>query len=1560
MRRAVFLNSGLFALTLLASSVSASPSCIANLDLDLDGRPDIVESESASGLLRIVAADRSAVIRQFVGLQAGDHFGAGFVVIPDVTGDGRPDLVVSAPAYSNGTGPRGALHLLNPHAATGVWTRFALGTDALLTRVFVVPDQDEDGKSDVVIGLGPTPSSRSLLVSGASGEVLITIDCRAEAVAQRGCGGSVLYLRTDLDGSHRVDQADLVLFGQLFAGGDPRVDFDRNGILDGADAARLSADITAGRTTAVLSPGFCPPLAGTTTGRTVVIPDPPLDPIVGVVASGCPCTLAACPTQPPQPPGGSGGPRSDPPATPRPFLRVECPPDPFECEPRKGWARVVIENYTAGPVNLCAKTDPQLWIKVGGALNTGVFGQGCASGSITLHRDETSDFKPYFYVEISDPLGVTPDCPEGGGGSFTVALIDQQGAVFNEETDCFYASCNIRWRSCPATHGQVRELDLDASGTPADPLPVVADTLGTLAYLLDSGGLPTGQLTWTVEEGDEYKVELLGSNGGQIHYLPKSFSSGSTTATIHAEYRVPDCPPRRETIVIDIQPDTDQDGLADGFETGCLNPNNPDSDGDGSPDGLERRLGSNPCDAASEPDPMGDADRDGLTDVEEVLITRTSRHSFDTDADGAQDYAEVTLSRFDAQYRAVFALHWYGQSDPLNPRSLQPSELDGYNTNYRRFFDRDSDQLFDPFEEMMGFDTLNRDQNSNGLPDGIEMSPLFGFGTGIGDPWTAIQQSSQADSDGDGLTDVSELVLGTDPLNYDSDDDGLGDGFELLAGTSPRSADTNGDGVSDSFDDPDGDGLDNYGESVYGTNPFLGDSDGDGTSDAAEIAHNGLPNDPTDGGEPLPSDERCDVTISVGDESPSQSEKWALRVGTITHRAREYGGLFTTTYVFKRGTSHTFSLQHHGTRADFGACDPDYTAAITADCMSIIVDDPNGPILFNQYGSQGDDPCNPRAGMTGKLYLPIVKAYDLRDWGPTQVNGETTIENTDLKMPRTPADVVAGVVADGATALVLRLETDDAIIAEEALQALQTSGQALKIAVGSPNQHSGGLWAVSSPFIMSPLPIEDEPLAQGYSQTVPFEQGVALYVPPITFSGPQTASNVPLVFTAFVEGPPPQPASGSLTLGLYRPPLVLVHGIWVADMQPPSSTWGDPNVAGAAWSESTATPISTRIYYAGYADTSLEGYSENAVAVYETIQRALNDYRNGIDYTTAWTPASPLLKIGPHTWVQSPSTVTLQKKRIAVSRVDVVGHSMGGQVTRWYMGDMTAVAGYPLRLRGPAPGGWSNLHPNPVAPLAMNKPACRRADNWFVGDIAHLVTIGSPFQGSLWANGIESLVDRTSAEYWELAVNERVTDGYLPLSLERRLFRRRGSSWEYLPPTGVADLCVGSSAWQAMTDAATVYPVVRWVPVATSALPVPPGQQPMGVTDCLNDLAAPYQQDAALYATRLPFPYNIVAVATTLTLPQILIDAAVSNVGVTGLNTGNSDMVVAIGSQANGNLLLPVITGIQAPHITMPALPSVPVWPTRQPQNVSISTEIGRWLSRNTSGQSWRNEGDLK
>ena len=85
--------------------------------------------------------------------------------------------------------------------------------------------------------------------------------------------------------------------------------------------------------------------------------------------------------------------------------------------------------------------------------------------------------------------------------------------------------------------------------------------------------------------------------------------------------------------------------------------------------------------------------------------------------------------------------------------------------------------------------------------------------------------SNLTDTDGDGLTDEEETVLGTDINLKDTDGDGLSDYDEVkVNNTSAVKVDTDGDGLSD------------YEEvKIYKTDPNIVDTDGDTYTDGAEV-----------------------------------------------------------------------------------------------------------------------------------------------------------------------------------------------------------------------------------------------------------------------------------------------------------------------------------------------------------------------------------------------------------------------------------------------------------------------------------------------------------------------------------------------------------------------------------------------------------------------------------------------------------------------------------------------------------------------------------------------------
>lgn len=99
---------------------------------------------------------------------------------------------------------------------------------------------------------------------------------------------------------------------------------------------------------------------------------------------------------------------------------------------------------------------------------------------------------------------------------------------------------------------------------------------------------------------------------------------------------------------------------------------------------------------------------------------------------------------------------------------------------------------------------------------------------------------SQWDTDGDGLSDLVEYQIGSDPRSGDADSDGLSDYEEVRLGSSPNRVDTDGDGLSDAEEvagwrmlyglTPDGAGLYTW----ITSDPAQSDSDGDSLTDLQE------------------------------------------------------------------------------------------------------------------------------------------------------------------------------------------------------------------------------------------------------------------------------------------------------------------------------------------------------------------------------------------------------------------------------------------------------------------------------------------------------------------------------------------------------------------------------------------------------------------------------------------------------------------------------------------------------------------------------------------------------
>jgi hypothetical protein len=136
--------------------------------------------------------------------------------------------------------------------------------------------------------------------------------------------------------------------------------------------------------------------------------------------------------------------------------------------------------------------------------------------------------------------------------------------------------------------------------------------------------------------------------------------------------------------------------------------------------------------------------------------------------------------------------------------------------------------------ESAPFSLLNAPVTTAGIAE-VESSPFSVLNTATGSALTPATDKSNTVNDSSAtLGPSSAPTIAIDPL-VDSDGDGLPDWFELLIGTDPQNADTDADGLTD------------YDEIfIYHTNPLNADTDGDGFSDSEEVLFGADPLNPAD------------------------------------------------------------------------------------------------------------------------------------------------------------------------------------------------------------------------------------------------------------------------------------------------------------------------------------------------------------------------------------------------------------------------------------------------------------------------------------------------------------------------------------------------------------------------------------------------------------------------------------------------------------------------------------------------------------------------------------------
>ena len=126
--------------------------------------------------------------------------------------------------------------------------------------------------------------------------------------------------------------------------------------------------------------------------------------------------------------------------------------------------------------------------------------------------------------------------------------------------------------------------------------------------------------------------------------------------------------------------------------------------------------------------------------------------------------------------------------------------------------DTDNEGIPDCIEDYFGTDKSKEDTDGDGLDDYTELDTLVLDPTVVDTDGDGINDGDE-DVDGDGLSNIEEINIGTNILETDTDKDGLNDYDEVkVYNTAPNKVDTDGDGVSDGK------------EIEIGTNPLVAEN----------------------------------------------------------------------------------------------------------------------------------------------------------------------------------------------------------------------------------------------------------------------------------------------------------------------------------------------------------------------------------------------------------------------------------------------------------------------------------------------------------------------------------------------------------------------------------------------------------------------------------------------------------------------------------------------------------------------------------------------------------------
>ena len=295
------------------------------------------------------------------------------------------------------------------------------------------------------------------------------------------------------------------------------------------------------------------------------------------------------------------------------------------------------------------------------------------------------------------------------------------------------------------------------------PLHLVGIEATVRTNVLDVGGAVQIEVTGTYSDGSTRDL-TAGSTGTAYSATDRQKVTLGDDGLVHG------VKPGPVTVIISHPPD----GALDGdplLATVSLTIRSPDDmDNDGMPDAWERIYGLNPNDPS---DAKQDRDGDGLNNLREFMLG-TDPNNLDTDEDGIPDGAEILdgsnplVAETLADSALQTGLHYFALLNLTTGQVEQRGKTDSNGQAFHNLI----------LAANADYRVLLFQAKSLLVSSADFSSPDPGLTVDL--PALVLRPDMSADTDQDGLSDLAEFIVGSDPQLADSDGDGIPDGRHFL------------------------------------------------------------------------------------------------------------------------------------------------------------------------------------------------------------------------------------------------------------------------------------------------------------------------------------------------------------------------------------------------------------------------------------------------------------------------------------------------------------------------------------------------------------------------------------------------------------------------------------------------------------------------------------------------------------------------------------------------------------------------------------------------------------